>query len=202
MAIERSMISRLVLIAGVLLTVVVLGYLLLFETKDTLTLPQSLGGVGLTRSIQGDEASKYINKLHGKRVTPTGNIIGLYQSDGGNVTLYISLFDSEEHSAFENEKMRQLIEQGHPVFGHYRMIEIEGRKVSFCLGMNQVHYFFSDGVSVYWLEADVNLASDALHELLMFISGKGTRKKYMSVLQFRLKLEEHFSTFALQEIEK
>lgn len=151
-----------------------------FTKQQEIDIPTSFAGLTLMKKITGGEAREYINKLHGKGVTPQGNVVGLYSGEEGNATLYVSLFGSQDEASEVDKRMRALLERGHPIFGHYRLLEIDGNEVSFCLGQDQVHYFLSAGDKVFWLEVDAPYAAMTIRDLLAFIKGSKPPRQKMS----------------------
>jgi hypothetical protein len=129
-------------------------------------LPQNLGDLNLTKALEGEEAAKVIDHLHGKGVSPHSNRIGIYGGKAGNAMLYLSSYTTEIESRKALEQMKSGIAGGHPVFGHYLEREISGRLVSFCLGLGQVHYFFGHENRIYWLAVDGGMAQGAIIDLL------------------------------------
>jgi hypothetical protein len=110
-------------------------------------LPHSLGSLTLERYVGGDEAKNIIDHLHGKPVSTESNLMA------------------------DEEAMSRLISGGNGLFTHYHQLEIQGRRVAMCLGMGQVHYFFSRGSTLYWLAVDSRIAQETLAALLQGVDG-------------------------------
>lgn|GEM_PF-919593 len=160
-------------------------------------LPDSLAGLALVRHVEGDEASEFINRLHGKGVTPESNVVGFYQGEAGKATVYLSTYRQTEHANDAYNRMARLIEGGNPVFGHFRTVEVESRAVAFCLGLGRAHYFFASEANLYWLEVDIPIAFDTIRDLVGHVQGNGSQQERSSrPTTNRLKFRQQFSTFA------
>lgn len=64
------------------------------------------------------------------------------------------------------ERMAQRIRQGNPIFGDYTERTVAGKRVAACVGMDQMHFFFSHGFTLYWLGVDPARAEETLEELI------------------------------------
>ena len=154
-------------IALVLLLTVVLLLYFLFRSSG-LSLPSALGKLPLYREINGSEARGAIAQLHGKEVSQEDNLIGMYGAPEGTATLYASMYGNEEEAAQVYASMASRIGEGGSEFGQYSSRSVDGKIVSVCKGMGQVHYFFAHGRLIYWLAADIDRGEDALRDLLAF----------------------------------
>ena len=136
-------------------------------------LPARLGELSLVREISGDAGQQMIDRLHGKGVTPRESFIGFYEGEGSRATLYVSGYDDPNDALDVDRKMAGRIRAGNAVFGGYRERNIDGQQVSECVGMQQVHFFFSSGNSLYWLGVDPPIAWGTLISLLDGVGGGG-----------------------------
>lgn len=141
------------------------------QTSDLL--PSELGGLRRMAHEDGGRASEIINAMHGKGVTPKENLIGVYRGTGATAVLYISVFQTEQQSRTEFLAMAAAIGAGNPVFTRCRSVEIEGRQMSCCSGMDQAHYFFSAGGRLFWLAVDSTVAERSARALVRFAYGEG-----------------------------
>lgn len=133
-------------------------------------LPGSLSELKLVKITSGSEAAQIVNRMHGKNVTPNDNVIGHYQGNKGEVTLYVSVYNSPSEANQAERKMRDRIATGNGAFTHYRLLTLYDKPVVMCLGMGLVHYFFSHQTKLYWLAADTSLAQQTLIVLLQTMS--------------------------------
>lgn len=157
-------------VGGVILLVIVVALLLVpHYTRRPLVLPKELGILQLQQLISGDQARRIINQMHGKGVTPRNNIIGLYASDLGEATLYLSEYEEEVEASETEERMIRGIQTGYTPFSDFQQQRIEGINVSFCTGDGQAHYFFSYNTSLYWLAVDFPIAEETVRALLRTI---------------------------------
>jgi hypothetical protein len=154
------------IVAAVIVAVVVALYFLF--RGHALSLPPTLGALQLYREINGSEARRAIEQLHGKDVADAENLIGWYGGDSATATLYASEYSDAQKAALIYARMSATIEKGEGGFGHYVLSQINGRAVSQCLGMGQVHYFFAHGQVLYWLAVDLDQGNRALDALMGF----------------------------------
>ena len=143
-------------------------------TRDDLMLPRTLGSLEMRDEVRGDKARSIINQMHGKGVTPTDNMIGVYTSSTGTATIYLSEYDTPAQAEETSSQMVHGIEKGTSPFSDFKTLTIHGQEVSYCVGFGQAHYFFFVDESVYWLTADFGVAEEAATELIRAISGSFT----------------------------
>jgi len=129
-------------------------------------LPETIGSLRRLETLDGDRAAALVDKLHGKGVSTSKNLIGAYRGAGASATLYRTVYASSAEAERNDERMAAMIERGNNAFEHFhRGVRME-RTVSMCLGMGQVHFFFASGRSLYWLAVDPPVAREALEALL------------------------------------
>jgi len=68
--------------------------------------------------------------------------------------------------------MQSRISAGNPIFDRYSAMEVRGHQVSSCLGQGQVHYFFSHEKQLYWLAVDIQVAPEAVEDLVRSVAGE------------------------------
>ncbi len=156
--------------AIVVLITIVIVFLPRFQSEK-LTLPRKLGTLQLTEEIRGDRASRIINQMHGKGVTPADNMIGMYTSREGMATVYQSKYNSRKQSEETLRRMVRGIETGNTPFSDFKSMQIAGQDIFFCIGSGQAHYFFTADEFLYWLATDIHVAEDAAQELIRAIRG-------------------------------
>ena len=165
-------------------SVVILGaagvVLLLYSEKNEkgAVLPAKLGEMKLAQQLSGEAAQGMIDHLHHKGVTPQENFIGFYEGNGarsplGQATLYVSVYADATVAKEVDRKMAQRIQAGNPVFGSFKEVHVAGQAVSECMGMGQVHCFFSRGSRLYWLGVDPPVAQRAVESLIRSLGQKG-----------------------------
>jgi hypothetical protein len=169
---QRPHVSAKMRVWGAIIVLAVVGIVVygLLTSTQGIELPATLGTLTLTDQLAGDAAARMIDHLHGKGVTPTENLIGFYSGEGGTATLYVSRYTNESEPAQVMERMAQRIRQGNPIFGDFKERTIAGKRVAECYGMDQVHYFFSHDVRLYWLGVDPPRAEETLEELLRLLA--------------------------------
>ncbi len=153
---------------GGIIVLAVVGIVIygILTSTQRIELPVMLGTFKRTNQLTGEAATSMIDHLHGKGVTPTENLIGFYSGEGGTATLYVSRYMNESEPTHVMERMAQRIRQGNPIFGDFKEYTVAGKRVAECYGMDQVHYFFSHDVRLYWLGVDPARAQETLEELI------------------------------------
>ncbi|MBM4168167.1 MAG: hypothetical protein FJ215_03290 [Ignavibacteria bacterium] len=155
-----------------ILLVVITGTALLFlSLRSTSILPDSLSSLALVRHVTGDDAREFVDRLHGKGVSPAETEIGFYEGERGKATIYVSSYRRGKEAEEAYSRMVRLIEAGNPVFGHFQIVEIESHSVAFSLGLGRAHYFYVSEAHLFWLEADLPVASDTIRDLLRRTKG-------------------------------
>ncbi len=158
--------KTIVQIAIVGLALLILTLVFFWDSGEQAAIPDSLGSLQRTEVITGQEAQSYIDRLHGKGVTPEANFIARYTSEDSEATFFISQYREKTDASEAESKMVTLIRNGHPVFGHYREMMMKGKTIRLCLGMGQAHFFFAHHDRVYWLSVDMPVAQSALESLV------------------------------------
>ena len=131
-------------------------------------LPKTLGPLALAQEISGTDARLLVGQMHGKDVGTGEDRVGFYTCRSGKAALYRTLFSSREAAEVSGRAMADRIIQGNPVFSHYRSITLDDRLVSMCIGLGQVHFFYSDGRCLSWLAVDASVAEPAILALLRY----------------------------------
>jgi hypothetical protein len=139
--------------------------LLLAQNRPN-SLPAGLGALKLVRSMTGEEARSFLNRLHAKADAPKSSLAGEYSAMDNQATLYISVYKIPSDASAASRQMAARIKAGNPVFGHYEETNNRGLKISRCLGLGQVHFFFRYRERLLWLAVDPPAASQALDALI------------------------------------
>jgi len=129
-------------------------------------LPKTLGPLALVQDVGGNDARLLVGQIHGKDVGAGENRVGFYECQSGKAALYRTVFSSRQGADSSGRAMADRIVQGSPVFSHYRAITLDGRLVSMCIGLGQVHFFYSEGRHLSWLAVDALVAEPAILALL------------------------------------
>jgi len=118
------------------------------STNNESGLPETLGGLELTRVIQGDKAARIVDEMHGKRLGAAAYAVGYY---GARNVLYLSLYDSGEAARSDLMKMAAKMAKDS---GPFTPIETIGKMdlgVRFRTeGMGLTHYFYRTGSILLW----------------------------------------------------
>ena len=165
---SRSFRFGLIALASVLIAAVCLY---IFRTRhDGLSLPKILGTMELKKEIRGDEASRIVNAMHGKGVTPADNLIGIYAKSGARTTVYLSAFDKRKDAEVVLRRMIGGIERGDTPFSSLEQKNVGRTNVASCTGLGEVHYFFAANNELYWLASDIQLSERSLAEFIATLS--------------------------------
>jgi hypothetical protein len=151
----------------VTLAVIAAALPLLMEAVLSSTLPPALGPLKLVQRTTGTEARALVDRIHGKGVATAENSIGLYRSPSGAATLYVTVYRGGEEARKDFARMADRIGAGNSTFTDFRRFEYMGVPMGMCSGMDQLHYFFSRGRSLYWLAADASVAGNAVRDLVI-----------------------------------
>jgi hypothetical protein len=135
---------------------------LLFRTA----LPHELGPLKLVQSAWGKEAAAMVDRMHGKEVAQRENFIGLYRSERGAATVYLTAYPTDRLAEENYAVMERRIEAGNTPFDHLSHISVLGQDGAACIGQGQVHFFFAYNRNLYWLAADLPVAREALQRLI------------------------------------
>ncbi|MFH0990774.1 MAG: hypothetical protein V1799_12235 [bacterium] len=134
-------------------------------------LPKQLAGMRRVVSLSGENAQRFINRLHHKNVTPESSFIGEYTNAEGTAALYVSLYTDAKLAYSEGKRMSTLISEGKTPFGHLRQESIQGVTIWKCRGMGQLHFFFSYRDRLYWLGVDSSIAEETFSDLFRQLVG-------------------------------
>jgi len=114
-------------------------------------LPSKLGELNLSRVVQGREAAALVNKMHGKEVGSSLDLIGYYGKIHTRNILFVSAFETAEKAKADLMKMAVKMAQGTKVFAPLTYDKM-GDHVHFkTRGLGFAHYFFRvDNILVWW----------------------------------------------------
>jgi hypothetical protein len=128
--------------------------------------PRRLGELELVHAVQGKEALRQINRLHGKEVGTNEAYVAHYEKAGAVAMLYLAQAPSKAHAAGQVTQMIEGIRRGEGPFYHLREIRQGEVTLYSALGQGQVHYFYQRDADVLWLAVDAPAAKKALAALL------------------------------------
>jgi hypothetical protein len=131
-----------------------------------LGLPETIAGMALIKTIEGDEAAAIIDRLHHGSVATRVNAIGEYQGGGRSATFYVSLYDDPAQALRAMEDMAAVMSGGGHGFSHLMKRTAREREFYMALGQGQAHYFFAREAELVWLAVDMDVAERAVQEVL------------------------------------
>jgi len=133
-------------------------------------LPKEFFGMQLTKKLTGEEAAKFVNKLHQKTVTETENEIGFYDGDNKRALIYISHYQKPEEAKKYYDEMIEGISLGESPFTRSENIEINGKKVYRTYGMGQSHFIFTYNKELFWISVGTLYGKKFIEEYLSYLS--------------------------------
>ena len=129
-------------------------------------IPRSIAGMTLINLVDGAEAAKIIDRMHHGDVATQANFIATYQGLRGAATYYVSLYDDPRQALTDMEEMAEIMgKEGHG-FSHLMRRTREETPFYMALGQGQAHYFFARDIELVWLAVDMDIAEQALEEIL------------------------------------
>lgn len=115
--------------------------------------PEKIGEKERLRVITGKQAAGVVNRMHGQSVATEANVIAEYGGSEKKDILYISRYadPKEAQKAFDLmiEKMSAVPKSP---FHHLMPMGKYENKVYITLGMGAVHYIYSSGPFLLWLQ--------------------------------------------------
>lgn len=149
------------------ISLIVLGFLSCSRSKEPL--PEKVNQLLLVKTITGQEAKDYINKLHFQPVTENENLIGYYENASGSAVVYVTLYKSNSDAENDFVKMTKKISPENSVFIYPQFFEQEGNQIYKCFGMGMTHFVFVSDKKLYWISVDTHLANDFLNEFYKLV---------------------------------
>ena len=128
--------------------------------------PKSLGELELLHALQGKEALREINRLHGKEIGGNNGYVAHYEKDGAVAMLYLAQASTAAQAARQLKQMSNRIERGDSPFYHLKTSRQGEITLYSALGQGQIHYFYQRDASVLWLAVDPPVAKQTLTALL------------------------------------
>jgi hypothetical protein len=131
-------------------------------------LPKTLGGLSFFNVIQNQEATRMINKMHGKTLDDCKNYIAHYGNDPSKNILYVSVYENAETAKTNLKRMAMKMANGSSVFSpltHTKM----GDTICFeTEGMGLKHYFYRTDNILIWWQVEPDYAETTTNDLLKF----------------------------------
>ena len=155
-----------VLILGVVLAAMAVGFTALQPEPQPTYAPETLQGYNQTQNITGAEAEAAITKLHQRPTTVAGFQNGIVADYGDSaeqprIRLYVSVYNTSEMARGNITRMVDRIRQS-PMFD-VENTTVESRTVYYADQDQVVYAFFSYRDSAYWVtytkQADVSMES-------------------------------------------
>ncbi|MBI3068610.1 MAG: hypothetical protein HYY79_06980 [Betaproteobacteria bacterium] len=128
--------------------------------------PGTLGDLKLLHALQGKEALREINRLHGKELGGKDGYVAHYEKDGAVAMLYLAQASSTAQAARQLKQMSDRIRRGDSPFYHLKTSRRGEITLYSALGQGQIHYFYRRDSSVLWLAVDAPVAKQTLAALL------------------------------------
>jgi hypothetical protein len=131
-------------------------------------LPQKLGELNLIKVIEKEEATRIINKMHGKNLDDCKNLIAHYGNNPSKNILYISIYKDDEKAKENLKRMAMKMANGSPVFSSLTYSKM-GKNVHFETdGMGLKHYFYRTDSILIWWQVEPDKAEATYKDLLKF----------------------------------
>lgn len=127
-------------------------------------LPEEVSQLSLVKTITGEVAKEYINKLHFQPVTENENLIGYYENASGSAVVYVTLYKNNSEAEIDFVKMTKKISPENSVFIYPQFFEHKGTKIYKCFGMGMTHYVFVANNKLYWISVDTHLSKNFFNE--------------------------------------
>jgi len=138
------------------------------RNDSTNYLPKKLGDLSLSKVVQNEEATKIINKMHGKNLAVSDNYIAHYGSSYSRNTLYVSFYENAEKAKTELMSMATKMAKGTQVFAPLTFDKM-GDSVHFQTeGMGHKHYFYRIDNILIWWQVEPDKAEATYNDLLNF----------------------------------
>lgn len=106
-------------------------------------MPERLGALELTGTIEGAEALAQVNRLHGTDIELVSAYIAEYAHDDERVTAWVGKTESSSAGAELINKMIQAIEKGGSGFSNLQRLTIADQEVFQVVGPGGEHFFYN-----------------------------------------------------------
>ena len=136
---------------------------------DRPVLPETIAGLRLQEHLTGDAARRFVDRLHGRSVTPEDNEIGVYAGQAGRATVYVTRYADARQAESAGRRMTDRISPANSAFSGGEYLDVGGRQVYRCTGMGQIHFVLTDRQRLYWVSAGGQLANAFLAAWLDYL---------------------------------
>ncbi len=116
-------------------------------------LPLVLGGLPLTRVVDGDEARKAVEALHGVPLPAVSHAIATYGDVGDATTLYVTRYPDPEAARRDLMRMAMKLAKGNAVFTPVEVGEMGSTARFRTSGLGLEHLFFRHDSLLLWLQS-------------------------------------------------
>ncbi len=142
--------------------------------------PKKLSDLTLAQIIQNQEATRVINKMHGKKLDDCENFIAYYGSKDSRNILYVSVYENADKAKTNLMNMAIKMSKGTSVFSPLTHSEM-GDTVHFEIeGMGLKHYFYRMNNMLIWWQVESDKAKATFNDLQHFdfevLKNRGTRQ--------------------------
>ncbi len=137
--------------------------------NPTPELPQSNLGYQLERTLLGEQAKEFVNRLHFQSVTENENLIGFYKGEDDQAVIYVTRYPKQEKAQEDFRKMTSKIIKGGFAFTNGEHLEYLSKPVFRCFGMGQTHFVFTLDTQLFWISINTMKANQFLEEYLKYM---------------------------------
>lgn len=131
-------------------------------------LPKKLGDLTLTKIIQNEKATRIINKMHGKKLDGSDNIIAYYGSKKSGNMLYVTVYKNAEKAKTNLMSMAMKMAEGTQVFSPLTSIKMGDNAHFQTEGMGFIHYFYRFDNILIWWQVEPDKAESTYDDLINF----------------------------------
>lgn len=143
-------------------------------------LPQKLGELNLSKVVKNNKATAIINRMHGKKLDDSENLIAHYENNDSKNILYVSVYENSEKAKTNLKNMVLKMEKGSSVFSPLTQRKM-GNNVHFETdGMGVKHYFYRTDNILIWWQVEPDNALETYNDLIEFdfsvLNNRGTKQ--------------------------
>jgi len=131
-------------------------------------LPKKLGDLSLFNVIQNQEATRVIDKMHGKKLDDCENYIAHYGSMPSKNILYVSVYENSETAKTNLKIMAMKMANGSSVFSPLTYTQMGDTVYFETEGMGLKHYFYRMDKILIWWQVEPDNAETTSNDLLEF----------------------------------
>jgi hypothetical protein len=114
-----------------------------------------IDGLKRLELVEGEEALKEINQLHGKTIQAKRGFIARYENGHEKATIWVSEAASQDAARDQVSVMLDKMKSNpRSPFLNYRTLDGQESPVVAFDGLGQTHYIFREGNWVYWIGTD------------------------------------------------